>query len=205
MKAALYLRVSTGDQTIENQRIELERVAAARGWTIADVFQDVGISGSKGRIHRPGFDELYTATTGSKYDVVMAWAVDRISRSLHDLIEFMNHLNACGVHLYLHQQALDTTTPSGKLMFHLTGAFAEYEREIIRERIRVGIARAKAEGVKFGRTPTATTEYNIMRARELYNEDKSAPEIAFLLGISERSVWRLLKLTEEQSEPSYLD
>lgn len=199
MKAALYLRVSTGDQTIENQRLELERVATARGWTIAAVYDDVGISGAKGRVDRPGFDTLYNDALRHEFDVVMAWSVDRISRSLRDLIDFMNDLNLYGVQLYLHQQALDTTTPSGKLMFQLTGAFAEYEREIIRERVRVGVARYRAKGGRLGR-PSVANEAMVAEARAMKNAGHSASEIAAAVGASERTVWRMLKKTE-----SYLD
>src|SRR5690242_18058333 len=107
MRAALYLRVSTGEQTVENQSIELQRVATARGWSVVKVFQDEGISGAKARDKRPGFNALYEAATRRECDVVMAWSVDRISRSLTDLIDFMTHLHSSGVQLYLHQQALD--------------------------------------------------------------------------------------------------
>src|SRR3990167_2068049 len=192
MKAALYLRVSTGEQTTENQRIELDRIALARGWQITKVYQDEGISGAKGRDRRPGFNELCNDATRRKFDVVMAWSVDRISRSLIDLITFMHELHGSGVQLYLHQQALDTTTPSGKLMFQMTGAFAEYEREIIRERVRIGIARAKAEGKRWGRKPVdpaLAPQAVALRAKGL-----SAPKIGVKLGMSARSVWRLLKL-----------
>jgi DNA invertase Pin-like site-specific DNA recombinase len=151
MKAALYLRVSTKDQTTDNQRRELEAVAARLGHKIVDVYEDAGISGAKGRDKRPAFDRLHRDITTRKTDIVMAWSIDRLGRSLQDLVHFLNHLNAKQVGLYLHKQGLDTTTPSGKLMFQMCGAFAEFEREMIRERVSAGMARAKAKGTKSGR------------------------------------------------------
>jgi len=191
MKVALYLRVSTGEQTTANQRLELERVATAKGWTVTKVYQDEGISGAKGRSARPGFNALCEDATRRKFDVVMAWSVDRISRSLQDLIVFMNDLHAAGVQLYLHQQALDTTTPSGKLMFQLTGAFAEYEREIIRGRVNAGIARAKAAGKRWGQKPVDPGKAE--QALALRAAGRSSGKIAKELGVSVRTVWRLLK------------
>lgn len=202
MKAALYLRVSTGEQTTENQRLELERVADLRKWSIVKVYADDGISGAKGRDKRPGFNALCTAAARHEFDVVMAWSVDRISRSLQDLITFMNDLNAQSVQLYLHQQALDTTTPSGRLMFQLTGAFAEYEREIIRGRIRAGLARAKSEGVQLGRESVITPEL-ITQAAALKRQGAAAADIARSLKVSVRTVWRLLKLATPTA--SYLE
>jgi DNA invertase Pin-like site-specific DNA recombinase len=151
MKAALYLRVSTKDQTTDNQRRELEAIAARLGHEIVEVYEDAGISGAKGRDKRPAFDRLHRDITTRKIDIVMAWSIDRLGRSLQDLVHFLNHLNAKQVGLYLHKQGLDTITPSGKLMFQMCGAFAEFEREMIRERVSAGMARAKAKGTKSGR------------------------------------------------------
>jgi DNA invertase Pin-like site-specific DNA recombinase len=151
MKAALYLRVSTKDQTTDNQRRELEAIAARLGHEIVEVYEDAGISGAKGRDKRPAFDRLHRDITTRKIDIVMAWSIDRLGRSLQDLVHFLNHLNAKQVGLYLHKQGLDTTTPSGKLMFQMCGAFAEFEREMIRERVSAGMARAKAKGTRSGK------------------------------------------------------
>src|SRR4051794_4548695 len=109
-RAAIYLRVSTSDQTVENQRIELEQVAERRSWTIAAVYEDAGISGAKGRDQRPGFDRMLKDASRRKFDVVMAWAIDRVGRSLHDLLDTIAHLDAVGVDLYLDQQSIDTTS-----------------------------------------------------------------------------------------------
>jgi DNA invertase Pin-like site-specific DNA recombinase len=150
-RAAIYLRVSTTGQTVENQRRELEQVAERRGWTVAEIYEDAGISGAKGRDQRPGFDQLLKDASRRKFDVVMAWAIDRMGRSLRDLLDTIEHLQATGVDLYLDQQNIDTTTPAGKLLFQVTGAFAEFERSMIRQRVNAGLARAKAQGKRLGR------------------------------------------------------
>lgn len=154
-RAALYLRVSTDEQTTENQRQELMRVAAQRGWTIAGVYEDAGISGAKGRDKRPGLDALMKASTRGHHDVVMAWAVDRLGRSLQDLVGTLHELHAAGVDLFLHQQAIDTTTPTGRAMFGMLGVFAEFERSMIQARVKAGIERARGQGKRLGRPPVA--------------------------------------------------
>ncbi len=150
MRVAIYARVSTDDQTTENQIQALTKVLTQRGWVLMKIFEDEGISGAKGRDKRPALDELLKRCTRGEFDIVAAWSVDRLGRSLSDLLSILAELDAAGVSLYLHQQALDTTTPSGKAMFQMIGVFAEFERSMIQERVNAGIARAKANGVKFG-------------------------------------------------------
>jgi len=150
-RVGIYLRVSTGDQTTENQRLELEAVAARSGWEVVGFYEDAGISGAKGRDQRPAFDRLIKDATARKINMIAAWSVDRLGRSLQDLVGFLNELQAVGCNLYLHQQALDTTTPSGRAMFQMCGVFAEFERCMIRDRVNSGLARAKANGVEMGR------------------------------------------------------
>ncbi len=163
-RVGIYLRVSTDGQTTENQRRELEAVAARSGWTIVKVFEDAGISGAKGRDQRPGFDALLKAVARREIDIVAAWAVDRLGRSLQDLVGFLGDLQAKGADLYLHQQALDTSTPSGRAMFGMLGVFAEFERGMIRERVNAGLARAKAKGVQLGRKPVGADVEDKVRA-----------------------------------------
>jgi DNA invertase Pin-like site-specific DNA recombinase len=151
VRAALYLRVSTDEQTTHNQYQELWAAAARAGWTIVDIYEDAGISGSKGRDRRPAFDRLHRAIARREIDVVMAWSVDRLGRSLQDLVGFLGELRAVGCDLYLHQQGVDTTTPAGRALFQMLGVFAEFERAIIVERVKAGIARARAEGKHLGR------------------------------------------------------
>ena len=147
-RAALYLRVSTTEQTTENQDLELRAVAGRMGCAITKVYCDHGISGAKGRDKRPAFDRLCRDAARREFDIVMAWSVDRLGRSLRDLIEFLSELHALGIDLYLHQQGLDTTTPSGRAMFQMMGVFAEFERAMIAERVRAGLARARANGTR---------------------------------------------------------
>lgn len=150
-RVALYIRVSTTDQTTDNQRRELDAVAKRHGWNVTAVFEDAGISGAKGRDRRPGLDALMKAVARREVDMVAAWSVDRLGRSLTDLLDLLRDLHAKGVDLFLHQQGLDTSTPSGRAMFQMLGVFAEFERSMIRERVMAGLARAKADGTKLGR------------------------------------------------------
>jgi DNA invertase Pin-like site-specific DNA recombinase len=143
-RAALYVRVSTDHQTVENQVRELTQVAECRGWGVVEIYRDAGISGSKGRDQRPGLDAMLNDASRCKFDVVMAWAIDRVGRSLIDLLGTIKHLEDCGVDLYLDQQNIDTTTPAGKLLFQMTGAFAEFERSMIRQRVNAGLDTVKA-------------------------------------------------------------
>src|ERR1700757_265622 len=154
-RAVLYLRVSTLDQTTANQERELRQIAERAGWQIVHVYRDHGISGAKGRDKRPQFDALHKAAARREFDIVMAWSVDRLGRSLQDLVGFLSEIHAAGVDLFLHQQGLDTTTPAGKAMFQMLGVFAEFERSIIQERVRAGLQRAKREGKRLGRPPIA--------------------------------------------------
>ena len=150
-RVGLYLRVSTGEQTIETQRMGLVAACEARGWRIVAEFEDKGISGAKGREKRLGFDRLLKAATTRKIDVVAAWSVDRLGRSLQDLVSFLAELSAVGCDLYLERQAVDTTTPAGRALFQMLGVFAEFERSIIQERVKAGIARARIHGTKSGK------------------------------------------------------
>ena len=150
-RVGIYLRVSTDNQTTENQRRELNAVAGRSGWQIVGTYEDAGISGAKGREQRPGFDRLLKDATARKVDMIAAWSVDRLGRSLQDLVGFLTELQALRCDLYLHQQALDTTTPSGRAMFQMCGVFAEFERGMIRERVNAGLARARAKGIRLGR------------------------------------------------------
>ncbi len=150
-RAAIYVRVSTDKQTVENQIQALCQIAERRGWDVVETYRDAGISGAKGRDGRPGLDRMLKDAQRRHFDVVMAWAIDRLGRSLIDLLGTIQTLEACGVDLYLDQQAIDTTTPAGKLMFQVTGAFAEFERSMIRQRVHAGLKRAVEQGKQLGR------------------------------------------------------
>src|SRR5262245_21454282 len=150
-RAAIYVRVSTDKQTVENQVRELRQIAERRNWEVVEQYSDAGISGSKSREARPGLDEMLKDAQRRRFDIVMAWAIDRRGRSLIDLLGTIQALEACGVDLYLDQQSIDTTTPAGRLMFQVTGAFAEFERSMIRQRVHAGLKRAVEAGKTLGR------------------------------------------------------
>lgn len=151
-RVAIYARVSTADknQTVENQLRDLLAVAERQGWNVTATFTDEGISGVKGRDRRPGYDNLLKGVARKDFEQIMAWSVDRLGRSLPDLVAFLNDIQAKNVDLYLHQQGLDTSTPSGRMMFQMLGVFAEFERAMIRERILAGLRRTTK---KSGRKP----------------------------------------------------
>src|SRR5882762_6100140 len=150
-RVAIYLRVSTSKQETQNQRRELEAVAARSGWQIVKVYEDAGVSGAKGRDKRPGLDAMLKAVNAKEFNMVAAWSVDRLGRSLTDLLAILQGLHDKGVDLFLHQQGLDTSTTAGRAMYQLLGVFAEFEHGIIRERVNAGLARARAKGTKLGR------------------------------------------------------
>jgi DNA invertase Pin-like site-specific DNA recombinase len=154
-RAVFYLRVSTIDQTTANQERELREIAARMGCEVVKIYKDHGISGAKGRNGRPAFDALCRDAARRQFDVIMAWSVDRLGRSLQDLVGFLSEIHALGIDLFLHQQGLDTTTPAGKAMFQMMGVFAEFERAMIQERVRAELARAVSEGKRLGRPPIA--------------------------------------------------
>jgi DNA invertase Pin-like site-specific DNA recombinase len=166
-RVAFYLRVSTGSQTVENQRLELAKVAEQRGWTVAEIYSDNGVSGAKGRDKRPAFDRMCKDAIAGKLDMVAAWSVDRLGRSVLHLAQFVNDMQAAGVGLYLHTQGIDSSTPTGRAMLGMCGVFAELEREIIKERIHAGLNRARANGKTLGRKRVSErTEEQIRKIRK---------------------------------------
>ena len=189
-RAVLYLRVSTMDQTTANQERELREVAGRMGCEIVQVYKDHGISGAKGRDKRPAFDRLCRDAAQRKFDLVMAWSVDRLGRSLQDLVGFLSELHALRIDLFLHQQGLDTTTPGGKAMFQMLDVFAEFERSMIQERVRAGLRRAKEEGKKLGRPRLAPDLENrildALKARKTTGD--SVRKIAARFGVAASTV-----------------
>ena len=189
-RVAIYARVSTGAQTVQNQLRELREIADRHGWIVAAEFTDKGISGAKGREQRPGLDKMLKAVARREIDLVAAWSVDRLGRSLQDLLGFLGELHAKNVDLYLHQQGLDTSTPAGKALFQMMGVFAEFERAMIRERVRAGLERAKAQGKKLGRRrnddPKREAEVRRLRAKGV-----GMGKVARTLGVGVSYVQRL--------------
>ncbi len=191
MKVAIYARVSTNEQTTENQVRELTEWADRAGHEVVTIYDDNGVSGAKGREYRKEFDQLLKAAIRREFDLVAAWSVDRLSRSLQDLVGFLTELHGAGVDLYLHQQALDTTTPSGKAMFQMMGVFAEFERSMISERVKSGLARTKAKGTKLGRPMTSPkTEAQILKLR---SKGKGMLAIGKELGVGTSVVQRVVR------------
>src|SRR5436190_9168098 len=189
--AAIYVRVSTDQQTVENQIRELRQVAERRGWDVVEIYSDAGISGAKGRAGRPGLDRMLKEASRRKFDIVMAWAIDRLGRSLIDLLGTIQHLEACGVDLYLDQQAIDTTAPMGKLVCQVTGAFAEFERTMIRQRVKAGLKRAVAQGVKLGRPKIDSAIER--KVRKQLAKGLGILKVAKSLGIGTGTVQRISK------------
>lgn len=162
-RVALYLRVSTDEQTIANQERELRDIAARAGWEIAAVYRDEGISGAKGRDKRPGLDAALNAAVRREFGMLMAWSVDRLGRSLQDLVTTLNELHSVGCDLFLLRQNIDTSSPSGRAMFQMMGVFAEFEREMIRDRVKSGMARAKAQGKRLGKPAVPQAKLDALR------------------------------------------
>jgi DNA invertase Pin-like site-specific DNA recombinase len=191
-RAVLYLRVSTIDQTTANQERELREVATRMGCEIVKIYKDHGISGAKGRDKRPAFNTLIRDAAQRKFDMVMAWSVDRLGRSLQDLVSFLSELHALHIDLFLHQQGLDTTTPAGKAMFQMMGVFAEFERSMIQERVRAGLRRAKDEGKQLGRPRIpAELEARILAALKTPDRTEGVRKIAARFGVDPSTVQRI--------------
>jgi DNA invertase Pin-like site-specific DNA recombinase len=189
-RVAFYLRVSTGSQTVENQRRELAAAAEQRGWTVIELYSDNGVSGAKGRDKRPAFDRMCKDAVAGRFDIVAAWSVDRLGRSVLHLAQFVEDLRGAGVGLFLLKQGIDSETPTGRAMLGMCSVFAELEREIIRERIHSGLARAKAKGKTLGRRPVSSCTEE--RIRELRGQGMGKLKIARTLECGVSTVQRVL-------------
>ena len=190
-RVALYVRVSTDEQTTDNQRHELEAVAKRSGWNLVGVYEDNGISGANGREKRPALDKMLKDAARREFDMIAAWSVDRLGRSLQHLVTLLEELHALGVDLYLHQQGLDTSTPSGRAMFQMCGVFAEFERAMLVERTKAGMARARAKGKRIGRPPVPPViKRRIVMLRQ---KGKSVRGIAKATGLSVGVVHKSIK------------
>jgi len=194
MRVAFYCRVSTDGQTTENQLRDLQQVADRLGWDIVHIFEDQGISGAKGRAERPGLDQLMKAITRREIDLIAAWSVCRLGRSLTDLVSFLADINARGVDLYLHKQGLDTSTPSGRMMFQMLSVFSEFERAMISERVKAGLARTDK---KLGRPSVGDWKQN--RIRKQLGLGHGVRAVARMANVSPATVSRIknqMKISE---------
>lgn len=150
-RVALYIRVSTYEQTTTNQSADLAAWAKRAGHEVVTIYEDKGISGAKGRDKRPAFDAMLKAAMRREFDMLAVWSSDRLGRSMPDLIDVLQTIRATGLSLYIHTQALDTSTPAGRALFQMLGVFAELEREMIVARVNAGLARARQHGTRSGR------------------------------------------------------
>jgi DNA invertase Pin-like site-specific DNA recombinase len=190
-KVAIYARVSTDKQTCENQLQELRATAQRMGYTVVAEFVDSGISGMKTRQDRPALDSLMKSATQRKFDMVMCWSIDRLGRSLQNLVEILNEMQSMKIDMFFLQQGMDTTTPSGRMIFSVFGAIGEFERNLIRERVIAGQKRAVANGVKIGR-PTKMNDGMRSAIKLLRNKGAGIKQISKQLQIGVGTVYSAL-------------
>ena len=198
-RVALYARVSTDqNQTVENQLRELQAAAARLGWVVVAVFTDEGISGATGRERRPGYDALLKGIARREFDLVAAWSVCRLGRSLQDLVAFLAEMQSRRIGLYLHVQGLDTTTPAGRALFGMLSVFSEFERSMIRDRVVAGLNRTRAKGTRLGRPPMPAERVEAIRA--MLGSGKSIREVARATGAGTASVQRVKAAMQAEAE-----
>jgi DNA invertase Pin-like site-specific DNA recombinase len=185
MKVGIYARVSTADQTCDNQLLELRRYVDARGWTIYREYSDHGVSGSKDR--RPALDQLLADARRRQFDALVCWRLDRLGRNLRHLILLLDELQAVGIGFVTLGEGIDTTSPTGRLVLHVLGAIAEFERERIRERVVAGLRRAREQGKRLGRPRAALPLDRLATVAHL-----SVTHAAAALGVSRATIkrWR---------------
>ena len=192
-RIAIYARVSTDKQSTENQLLELRDLCNKLGYTIVQEYTDNGISGAKSRDGRPALDLLLKDATRRKFDMVMCWSIDRLGRSLQNLVEILNELQALKIDLYFQQQGMDTSTPSGRMIFSVFGAIGEFERNLIRERVIAGQQRAKANGVKLGR-PTKMNDGMRSAVKILREKGMGIKQISRELQIGVGTVYSVMQV-----------
>jgi DNA invertase Pin-like site-specific DNA recombinase len=192
-RVAIYARVSTTGQTAENQLLALRSFAAARGWTIIE-YIDHAQSGGKER--RPALDGLLAAVRTRRVDLVACVNLDRLARNVHHLVAMVREFEALGVDLVVLDQAIDTTTPAGRLLFHVLAAISEFERDLIRD--RPGLKRARAHGQRLGRPRVAL---DLPRAKRLLAEGRSVRAVAKGLGVNRMTLSRAVTQTLSAAGP----
>jgi DNA invertase Pin-like site-specific DNA recombinase len=192
-KVVIFARTSTSKQTVDNQLHDLRQVAHNNGWEIVDEYLEV-VSGAKGRDQRKEFDRLLKDVIRGKFEMILAWDVSRLGRSLKTLVEFIEDIQERNVDLYLHQNGIDTSTSSGRAMFQMIGIFSEFERSIISDRIKTSLDRVRSEGKKLGR-PTNYNDGMKNSIRLLRDRGMSIKKIATELSIGVGTVYRALDAT----------
>jgi len=187
-RCVIYSRVSTEGQEVENQIKLLKEICERKGYQLVDVISDV-MSGTKGRVDRKGFDKLIKGSVKKEWDSILVWSVDRLGRSLKDLVSFLEDINSVGCDLYIHQSGIDSSTPSGKMMFQMIGVFAEFERSMISERVKLGLARTDK---KLGR-PTNMNTGMIESVKFMRGKGVGIKKIASDLSIGVGTVYKVLE------------
>lgn len=187
-RAARYVRVSRADQRSSLQLDETGELISRRGWQLVDTYIDEGVSGSKRS--RPSLNRLLTSAKRRQFDVLVVWRADRLFRSLKHMVVTLDEVAALGIDFVSVTEPFDTTTPQGRLLLHLVAAMAEFERELIRERTRAGLAAARRRGVRLGRPKV---DVDIDEVALLRSKGKSIRQIAKVLGVSASSVHRAMK------------
>jgi len=190
-KAVIYSRVSTNEQTVDNQLKVLREVAEKRGLEVVREISDEGISGAAGRDARKGFDELIKGSIKNEWDIILVWDVSRLGRSLKHLVSFLEDIQSANCDMYIHQSGIDTSTTSGKMMFGMLSVFSEFERSMIRERVIAGQQRAKSEGKHIGR-PTNVNDGIITAVYQLRQNNVPISRIAKDLQIGVGTVYKIL-------------
>ena len=190
-RAAIYLRVSTDDQTTENQRQALVEVAGRRGWSVVETYEDQGVSGAKGRDQRPGFDRMLKDAGRRRFDVLAVWSIDRLGRSTAAVATALDDLEAAGVAIYADKEGVDASTAHGRAMLEMASVFARLERSMIAERVKAGMARAKAEGKHVGRP--RTNEDTVAAIRAMLAGGRGMISTAKALGVGVGTVHRISK------------
>lgn len=197
---AIYAHVSTDRQAVDMQFHELREYVARRGWTIQEEFIDHGYSGANTK--RPAFTQMMNQAKKRKFDILLVWKLDRLSRSMKDLITTLHDLGSLGIDFVSYDNSLDTSAPTGKLVFHVIGTVAEFERDIIRERVKAGLENARQKGKRLGRPqiPPATFD----QAKELRGQGLSFRKIANELDIHESTIRFRFKKEQEFGAPNLL-
>ncbi len=186
---SIYARVSTDRQAVDMQLVELREYVNRSGWTIHHEYIDQGFSGSNTK--RPAFTEMMAEARKKKFDILLVWKLDRLGRSLKDLINTLDELGVLGIDFISYENQLDTSTPTGKLVFHVIGAVAEFEKDIIGERVKAGLENAKRKGKRLGRPPVPDDVFE--KAKTLRKEGLSYRKIGKRLGVDEGTIRKRMK------------
>jgi DNA invertase Pin-like site-specific DNA recombinase len=198
MRAAIYLRVSRDDQTTENQRLVLERVAEHRGWLITETYEDAGISGAKGRDQRPAFDAMLRDAVRRRFDTLMVWSIDRLGRSVLHVANALAELDAAGIRLYCDREGIDSSTPMGRAMIQMASVFGEQERSMLRSRVLAGLDRVRAQGGRLGRPKVSPKIESAIRTH--LSAGKGILKVAALVGVGSGTVQRVKREMAGQLE-----